>query len=90
MAASDLWTFFALHHYAICIATSLVDPSSGSWKSGVKNMIIIHAFVERVRRWAMYRNTVRELSVLSDRDLSDLGINRSDIEYVARKHASAV
>ena len=53
-------------------------------------MIIIHAFVERVRRWAMYRNTVRELSVLSDRDLNDLGINRSDIEYVARKHASAI
>jgi uncharacterized protein YjiS (DUF1127 family) len=53
-------------------------------------MIIIHAFVERVRRWAMYRNTVRELSVLSDRDLSDLGINRADIEYVARKHASAI
>ena len=58
--------------------------------SGVTHMIIIHAFVERVRRWAMYRNTVRELSVLSDRDLSDLGINRSDIEYVARKHASAI
>lgn len=57
---------------------------------GVRHMIIIHAFVERVRRWAMYRNTVRELSVLSDRDLSDLGINRSDIEYVARKHASAI
>ena len=52
-------------------------------------MIIIHALFERLRRWALYRNTVRELSVLSDRDLSDLGINRSDIEYVARKHVSS-
>ena len=90
MAEFDLWTFFALHHWSMCNATSLVELSSGSGMSGEYVMIIIHAFVERVRRWAMYRNTVRELSVLSDRDLSDLGINRSDIEYVARKHASAI
>jgi uncharacterized protein YjiS (DUF1127 family) len=63
---------------------------SGSSEYGDTVMIIIHAFVERLRRWVMYRNTVRELSVLSDRDLNDLGINRADIEYVARKHASAV
>lgn len=38
----------------------------------------------RVRKWRKYRASVRELSRLSDRELSDLGIGRSDIEFVAR------
>jgi uncharacterized protein YjiS (DUF1127 family) len=51
-------------------------------------MLIIHALIERARRWYLYRNTIRELSELSDRDLNDLGINRADIEFVARKHVT--
>lgn len=51
-------------------------------------MLIIHALIERARRWFLYRTTVRELSELTDRDLNDLGINRADIEFVARKHAT--
>ncbi|SHG78866.1 DUF1127 domain-containing protein [Cognatishimia maritima] len=35
---------------------------------------------------AKYAATVRELSDLSDRDLSDLGISRYDIHYLAREH----
>ncbi len=50
-------------------------------------MLIIHALIERARRWYLYRTTIRELSELTDRDLNDLGINRADIEFVARKHA---
>jgi uncharacterized protein YjiS (DUF1127 family) len=53
------------------------------------HMFLIHALVERVRAWARYRLTVRELSDLSDRDLSDLGISRTEIESVARRHAFA-
>ena len=33
-----------------------------------------------------YRNTYRELSMLSDRDLADIGINRSMIEQIAFDH----
>ncbi len=40
----------------------------------------------RVKR-DLYRQTVRELSALSNRDLADLGIARSDISRVALKHA---
>ncbi len=47
-------------------------------------MFIFHFVAERVRRWANYRLTVRELSKLSDRDLSDLGINRTEIYRVAK------
>ena len=37
------------------------------------------------RRRKSYRNTVFELSQLSDRDLSDLGIARCDIRRLARE-----
>jgi uncharacterized protein YjiS (DUF1127 family) len=36
-----------------------------------------------------YRETVRELSLLSDRELDDLGISRFQIENIAREHAVA-
>ena len=40
--------------------------------------------VNDFRRWRAYRRTVNELSSLSRRELDDLGISRSDIEFVAR------
>lgn len=43
---------------------------------------------KKVSRWfrnqARIRNTVRELSALTDKDLSDIGISRCDIYGVAR------
>lgn len=36
------------------------------------------------RKWRSYRRTVTELSSLSNRELDDLGINRGDIDFVAR------
>jgi uncharacterized protein YjiS (DUF1127 family) len=37
------------------------------------------------RNWRTYRNTVAELDRLSNRDLADLGIGRSDIRRIARQ-----
>jgi uncharacterized protein YjiS (DUF1127 family) len=37
------------------------------------------------RNWRRYRDTVRELSRLSNRELSDLGISRAEIETVAQR-----
>lgn len=34
--------------------------------------------------WRKYRQTVAELDRLSNRELSDLGVNRADIRSVAR------
>jgi len=35
--------------------------------------------------WRKYRQTVNELGRMSARELHDLGIDRSDIPYIARK-----
>jgi len=52
-------------------------------------MLVVNTLAKRLRRWASYRNTVRELSQLSDRDLHDLGIARGEIRFVAKKSAKA-
>lgn len=41
--------------------------------------------IRNYRNWRRYRETVTELSRLSNRELNDLGINRGDIALVARK-----
>lgn len=45
--------------------------------------------LSRLRAWQRYRQTVRELQRLSDRELSDVGLTRTDIDAVARRYASA-
>lgn len=41
--------------------------------------------IRNYRNWRRYRETVNELSRLSNRELTDLGITRGDIPFVARK-----
>ena len=43
---------------------------------------------EKLTVWRRYRDAVRELSQLSDRDLRDIGIRRGDIEIIARRSAT--
>lgn len=43
--------------------------------------------IRSYRNWRVYRDTVSELVRLSDRQLGDLGIERSNIRSVARKAA---
>ncbi len=51
----------------------------------------LRSILERVaEKWAqnkVYRETLNELRALSDRDLSDLGLSRANIRYVAREAA---
>ena len=44
-------------------------------------------FKAHLARRAEYNQTVRELLVLSDRELSDLGLSRNDIRSVAHEAA---
>ncbi|WP_127523735.1 DUF1127 domain-containing protein [Mesorhizobium sp. Z1-4] len=41
--------------------------------------------IRNYRNWRRYRDTVNELNRLSSRELNDLGINRGDIPFVARR-----
>ena len=41
--------------------------------------------IKNFRNWRTYRQTVNELSRLSNRELNDLGIARSEIHSVARR-----
>ena len=45
------------------------------------------SLVRLLQSWREYGTAIRELSALNDRELADLGISRSDIEWVARQHA---
>ena len=44
-------------------------------------------WTERRARHAVYRRTRAELETLTDRDLSDLGIHRSDVRRIAYQAA---
>ena len=48
-------------------------------------MIPLKRISEKVNAWRRYRDAVRELSQLSDHELSDIGIRRCDIEFVVRR-----
>jgi uncharacterized protein YjiS (DUF1127 family) len=41
--------------------------------------------IRNYRNWRRYRETVSELSRLSNRELSDLGISRAEIATVAQR-----
>ena len=41
--------------------------------------------IRNYQNWRRVRETVNELNRLSNRELADLGINRADIERVARQ-----
>ncbi len=43
--------------------------------------------LSQIRAYLRYRETVRELSQLNDRELDDLGISRFQIDGIARQHA---
>jgi uncharacterized protein YjiS (DUF1127 family) len=51
--------------------------------------MFIASIVAKIQSYLRYRETVRELSQLSDRELDDLGIIRGDITNIARRYAAA-
>ena len=44
---------------------------------------MIKSIRTRLAAWHRHRETIRELSMLSDHELADLGIGRGDIPFVA-------
>ena len=48
-------------------------------------MSTFKTITEKLSAWRRYREAVRELSQLTDRELSDIGIRRGDIETIVRQ-----
>ncbi|MEZ0171005.1 DUF1127 domain-containing protein [Microvirga sp. TS319] len=51
--------------------------------------MFVSLILAKIQAYFRYRATVNELSALSDRELSDFGIARFEIETVARQAAAA-
>ena len=50
---------------------------------------MIKTLATKIAAWRRYREAVRELSRMTDRELNDLGIGRADIDAVVRQSASS-
>ncbi len=51
--------------------------------------MLISIVVSGLRRWMRSRETYRELARLSDRELADIGVSRSEITAGQRRAADA-
>jgi len=52
-------------------------------------MTPIKTITEKLGAWRRYRDAIRELSQLTDRELDDIGIRRGDIPFIAANAARA-
>jgi uncharacterized protein YjiS (DUF1127 family) len=50
-----------------------------------QTMTNLKTITEKLAAWRRYREAVRELNQMSDRELSDIGIRRGDIETIVRQ-----
>ena len=69
----------AASFYIVLMNDGLQDRPSSEDKMTIKSIVVW------VDSWRRYRVAVAELSQLSDRELHDLGITRSEIHAVARQ-----
>jgi uncharacterized protein YjiS (DUF1127 family) len=51
--------------------------------------MLFSRFIQLLRAWWRYNESVRELARLSDRELADIGVARSEIASVAWRNARA-
>jgi uncharacterized protein YjiS (DUF1127 family) len=45
--------------------------------------MLLSSIIRALRSWRRFNNNLRELNSMGDRELSDIGISRSDIPRVA-------
>ncbi len=53
-------------------------------------MLLWGNLVRVYKRWRAYERTYEELMRLDDRELADINVRRTDIEFIARKSAATV
>jgi uncharacterized protein YjiS (DUF1127 family) len=53
-------------------------------------MLLWGNLVRVYKRWRAYERTYEELMRLDDRELADINVRRTDIEFIARQSAATV
>ncbi|MGL4287797.1 MAG: DUF1127 domain-containing protein [Phreatobacter sp.] len=53
-------------------------------------LYLFNALVTRFNAWLTYQRTKAELTQLDDRSLADMGFQRGEIEFLARKAARSI
>jgi uncharacterized protein YjiS (DUF1127 family) len=71
------------------IRTSIREAPGQNGRKKERPMTSIKTITQTFGAWRRYRDVVRELSAMSDRELSDIGLNRYDIGRIARESAAA-
>jgi len=84
----DLLFICAAHEPTCCIARQGRWPSPKA-QSNQELPMFVSYILAKVQAYFRDRETVRELSLLSDRELTDLGIARIQIDSIARQGAAA-
>jgi uncharacterized protein YjiS (DUF1127 family) len=73
-----------LQQYWWCTAqVTLSSTCDSGWELPGKELAMFKSIARRFHTWRRYGAAVNELSHLSDRELADIGISRSDIPRVA-------
>jgi uncharacterized protein YjiS (DUF1127 family) len=72
-------------------AHGAAGTSAGGAKGGLAQWVsgVVQAIRTRSEEHARYVRTREELSALTERELTDIGLGRGDIEHVARRAARA-
>lgn len=63
------------------------DSGAGKNELPEKGLNMFASITRLYRAWRRHETVVRELSHLSDRELADIGITRSDIDRIASDYA---
>jgi uncharacterized protein YjiS (DUF1127 family) len=48
-----------------------------------RSAMLLSSIIRALRSWRRFNNNLRELNSMGDRELSDIGISRSDIPRIA-------
>jgi|GEM_PF-144881 uncharacterized protein YjiS (DUF1127 family) len=78
----------ALQQDRLCSAPDvliLMTSNSGGCRERTYQMLA--SIIRLFQAWKRYADAVQELSHLSDRELADIGVNRSEIQRLAWQHA---
>jgi uncharacterized protein YjiS (DUF1127 family) len=62
-------------------------PASPETEPGEKDTIMLTSIARLYQAWKRHESVKRELSHLTDRELADIGITRSDIDRIATQEA---